>query len=727
MRKLLRLLAIALVGGVCLALAIVGVAVPVNAMITGSTSSIPNPLLDIFKQEAQQSIVYADDGSVLAVLSAAVNRTPVSLQEVPKTLIDAVVDTEDSRFFTHGAVDVKSTVRALASDVQSGATVQGASTITQQLVKTVLNTPEKTLSRKIKDAVIADRLEQRYTKDQILEAYLNAIYFGNGAYGVQAAAQTYFNEDVAQVTTVQGALLAGMIRDPQGYDPIQNPNDSKARRNFVLGRMVAQGDLSQSEATTLSAVPIPTAITVPQGNADAVEDYYVAEVKDILLNQTSILGNNYSDRYNELFEGGLKIYTNLDPRMQADADAAEKSDFPPYDTQHGFGSALASIDPSNGDVRAIEGGPGFNINKFDLATQGYRQPGSGFKLFTLLAALQQGYSPYDTIDGSGPCAVKFPGDDSLLKMPIHNDAAEGVGNISLISATANSVNCAYIRLAHEVTLPKVVDMAHALGLSESFTPYYPALVIGGAAGVTPLEMADAYATVADGGIYHAPNFISRIVDNTGSTVYTQDTTGKRVLSPQITSEALLALEAVVQYGTAMGAADLPDRPTAGKTGTTEGNTDAWFNGITPQLTTSVWMGHVTGNLKMVPPNTTRTEFGADTSTEIWHDYTEAALLGQPAINFPTPDPSEIPATMFISSAQLLADQPLGTGLSTSGPPSTSLPAGPTTSAPPGSVPVTTPSTITPITRPTRPTTPTTSCTPPPSVPGVTFPSPPFCR
>jgi membrane peptidoglycan carboxypeptidase len=727
-RNLGRLLMIALIGGVGLALAIVLFAVPVNAMINGSTSSIPSPLLDIFKQQAEVSTVYAADGSVLAVLSAVENRTPVTLAVVPQSLIDAVVDTEDARFFTHGGVDVKSTVRALASDVKSGATVQGASTITQQLVKNLLNTTEKTLSRKIKDAVISDRLEQRYTKNQILEAYLNTVYFGNGAYGVQAAAQTYFDEDVSKVTTVQGALLAGMIRDPEGYDPILNPNDSRARRNFVLQRMVSQGDLSQSEATTLSAAPIPTAVSGPQGTADTKDDYYVEQVKTILLDQSTTLGSTYSERYDTLFEGGLKIYTNLVPADQVDAEQAVAGDIPAIVTKHGFSGALASLDPSTGQVVALVGGPDYDTTKFDLATSGLRQPGSGFKLFTLLAAYEAGYGPYDTVDGSSPCAVAFPGNNSLLKSPIHNDGdsgnvGEGPVPISVISATANSVNCAFIRIAHQVGLPAVVAMAHRLGLSETF-PLNPSLVIGSEE-TTVLEMAAAYATVADDGVYHQPSFINKIVDGSGDTVYTADTAGKRVLSQQIAREAVLTLRAVVQDGTGTGAA-LPGRQVAGKTGTTEDNTDGWFNGFTPQLATTVWMGDPNGRAPMIPPNTPIDVFGGTYPATIWHTYTAAALTGLPAINFPTPNPGQIPGGKLISSPGLLADEPNeATSASTSAPStSTSLPIGPVVTPP--TSPSTAPTRTTQPTSGPPPTPPSTSCITPPNIPGRTFPSPPFC-
>ena len=699
MRRLVRLLTILVVAGLGLAVGITALAVPVNAL-RGAAGGVPNPLLDIFKEQAQRSVVYASDGSVLAVLHASENRSPVALGQVPQVLINAVLDTEDSRFYTHGGIDIKATVRALASDVKSGATVQGASTITQQLVKTVLNTPEKTLDRKIKDAVISSRLEGRYNKNQILEAYLNTVYFGNGAYGVQAAAETYFNEDVSAVTPVQAALLAGVIRDPQGYDPIVNPHDSTARRNFVLQRMVLQGHLSAADEQSLSQVPIPAKLTLPQ-NSDTKDSYYVEQVKQILLNQSTTLGNSYQNRYNALFKGGLKIYTNLDPRLEDQAQQAVTEDIPASVKQKGFTGALASVDPATGKVRAIVGGPGFDQIKYDLATQGLRQPGSGFKLFTLLAAYEAGYGPYDTIDGSSPCAIIFNGNKALLKTPINNDEGQSTGPISLTDATADSVNCAFVRLAHEVGLAKVVEMAHRLGLSEGF-PLNPSLVIGSEE-TTVLEMAGAYATLAADGVYHKPSFVDHIVANNGSTIFTAASTAKRVLDPQIAREAVMTLRAVVQYGTGTGA-DLPERQDAGKTGTTELNTDAWFNGFTPQLATTVWIGDPKGRTPMQYPATPIDVFGGTYPASIWHDFTEAALSGQPAIDFPRPDSSKIPPGKFITSDQLTTDSP--------------------TTAPPYNYyvpPVTTPATLT---------VPATTLVPPitvPTVPTVQPPPPPQTR
>ncbi|MDQ6616250.1 MAG: transglycosylase domain-containing protein [Actinomycetota bacterium] len=686
MRSIFRLLTIALVAGLSLAVGITGLAFPVNALLSQAAESIPNPLLDIFKQQAQRSIVYAADGTVLAVLHATENRSPVSIDQVPKVVIDAVLDTEDARFFTHGGIDVKSTVRALASDVKRGAAVQGASTITQQLVKTVLNTPEKTLDRKLKDAVISTRLEGRYTKKQILEAYLNTVYFGNGAYGVQAAAETYFNENISAVTPVQAALLAGMIRDPQGYDPLLNPHDSTARRNFVLQRMVTQGHLSQNDATSLAKTPTPSKLTPPQGTGDTKDDYYVEQVKQILLSQSTTLGSTYSERYNALFKGGLRIYTNLDLHFQDLAEQSIAQNIPAVVTQNGFTGALASIDPGTGKVRAIIGGPGFDRVKYDLATQGLRQPGSGFKLFTLLAAYEAGYGPYDTVDGSSPCAVKFNGNTALIKKPISNDEGKAFGPLSVISATAGSVNCAFIRIAHEVGLSKVVEMAHRLGLHEKF-PLNPSLVIGSEE-TTVLEMAGAYATLAADGVYHQPSFIDHVVDSSGATVFAANPVGKRVLDPQVARMAVMTLRAVVQYGTGTGAS-LPDRPVAGKTGTTELNTDAWFNGITPQLATTVWMGDAKGRTPMQYPSTPISVFGGTYPATIWSAYTEAALSGQAAISFPEPDPNHIPGGKFINSSQLRADSPTDFYLPTPRP-TPSRSTSPSSTSVPGSVPVTVP-------------------------------------
>jgi penicillin-binding protein 1A len=312
------------------------------------------------------------------------------------------------------------------------------------------------------------------------------------------------------------------------------------------------------------------------------------------------------------------------------------------------------------------------------------------------------------VDGSSPCAINFPGDADLLKKPIKNDEGGAIGPISVVSATANSVNCAFVRIAHEVGLPKVIEMAHRLGLTEKFQPF-PTLVIG-AEETTVLEMANAYATLAADGVYHKPSFIDHIVDSSGSTIFTGSTTGKRVLDPQIAREAVQTLRAVVQFGTGTGA-NLPDRQVAGKTGTTEMNTDAWFNGFTPQLATSVWMGDPKGRIPMQWPATPISVFGGTYPASIWRTYTAGVLKGMPAINFPLPDPRKIPPGKLITSAQLRADSPLdtvptlpSTPTASTTPTNTTIPSNTTT-------PTGVPPPVTTVPEPTtvRPPPPTTTC------------------
>ncbi|HET6875838.1 MAG TPA: penicillin-binding transpeptidase domain-containing protein, partial [Acidimicrobiales bacterium] len=321
---------------------------------------------------------------------------------------------------------------------------------------------------------------------------------------------------------------------------------------------------------------------------------------------------------------------------------------------------LVSIDPATGAVRALVGGPGANFNQYDVML-GERQPGSGFKLFTLLAALQQGYSVFDTVDSHSPCGIKFPGNADLAKKPINNDDGPGGGTISLVAATAGSVNCAYIRLAHEVGLPNVLAMAYQLGISQREVPpstydYIPSVVIGAAA-VEPIEMAGAYATVADNGVFHKPSFINYVNDRTGNQIYNGLNPGTRVFSPQVAAEADVALRAVVTGGTGT-AASLYNRPVAGKTGTTSNNVDAWFNGFTPQLETTVWMGNFkSDNVPIYIPGFGYV-YGANFPAHTWHDYSAIVLANDPVLPLPGVVPGLLPPTRFITSLALVADDVL---------------------------------------------------------------------
>ncbi|MGH9122100.1 MAG: transglycosylase domain-containing protein [Acidimicrobiales bacterium] len=679
LRRPVQFLVIAIVGALAMTLGVTTIVLTTAGALNGGISGQAAPLAKLSTAGAEGSTVYASDGTtVIAVLHASVTRTPIALSAVAPILQRAVLATEDERFYLHGGVDLLSTLRALISDTGGGA-LQGGSTITQQLVKQLYLTSERTLSRKIKEAVLADRLEQHYTKNQILDAYLNTIYLGNGAYGVQAAAATYFDLSAKQLDLPQAALLAGMIQDPVGDDPIAQTTSARSRRSEVLQRMVHYHVITQAQSNAANDAPLPTALNLPPSlNAIGPNAYYVSQVQSDLLSNNSPLGGNYTERYNALFEGGLKIITNLNPVDQAAAESAVTGDTP--QNSGGFEEALVSIDPTNGKVVAMVGGPGYAQSKFDVVTQGHRQAGSGFKIFTLIGALEQGYSPYDIVNATAPCAISFPGNPYYVTHPATNDEGPGSGGqVSLIIATADSYNCGYLRLGHEVGLSNIAATAESMGVQASeLTPTDPSMILG-ADTVEPIEMADAYATVADNGVYHAPSFVQKVIDRTGSVVYAPTNPGKQVFSAQIAEEADLCFQAVVQYGTGT-AAYLYGREVAGKTGTTTSVTDAWFNGYTPQIEATVWMGNPTNTTSMYDVGGYGEVYGGDFPTFTVHDYLQSALVAQPVLDFASPDSSQLPPTKQIISQSLINDDFSSTTTPATAPPVT-VPSSTTTSNP----------------------------------------------
>ncbi|HEX2701778.1 MAG TPA: PBP1A family penicillin-binding protein [Acidimicrobiales bacterium] len=574
---------------------------------------------------AQNSAVYGRDGRLLAVLHAEENRSPVTLQQVPEHVVNAILDVEDERFWDHGGVNLRSTLRALVTNVSSGEVLQGGSTITQQLVKNALLTPEKSVDRKVKEALLAVRLEDRLPKREILERYLNIVYFGNGAYGLQAAAETYFNSRVEDLTLGQGALLAGIIRNPLGYDPVKQPDRARDRRDLALERMVTNGHLSSAEAVRLSHDPVPTKVFTP---LPPPNDYFVEEVKQRLLADRR-LGETVQERYNAVFKGGLHIQTSLDPNLQALAEKSRAKVLPSSILRGRFTSAVVSVEPGTGYVRAMVAGDDFGTAKYNLATQGKRQPGSSFKPFVLLTALEEGFSPNDTINGS--CGtLKVPGFDPYKP---GNYEGTGGGVMTLTTATVKSVNCAYARLGVLVGLDKVVDMAVKLGLPRDRLDAFPSISLG-AEEATPLEMAAAYATIAAEGVYHAPTFIEKVVDRSGKVLFEGPSKGKRAFSVQTARVAEQVMRKVVEQGTGT-AARLPGRQVAGKTGTSQDWQNAWFVGFTPQLATAVWMGSPVGNVSMRGVGG-RNVTGGSFPAQIWAGYMREALEGVEAVDFEQP-------------------------------------------------------------------------------------------
>ncbi len=639
MRLVTRLLVVIGVAGAGLALGVALLAPEVHGVLTAGDVGRPQDLVKL-GELAQNSVVYGRDGKVLAVLHAEENRSPVPLAQVPAHVVNAILDVEDDGYWHHSGVNLRASLRALVTNVSVGEVRQGGSTITQQLVKNALLTPEKSVDRKVKEAVLAVRLEDKLSKTEILERYLNTVYFGNGAYGVQAAAETYFNTDVERLTAGQAALLAGIIRNPVGYDPVRNPRVAEARRNLALDSMVEQGHLSPGDAAAMRAEPLPDRVHTP---LPPPNDYFVEEVKQALLDDPR-LGETPAERYNALFKGGLRVHTTLDPGLQAKAQAGRDRVLPAALTKGRFTSALVSLEPATGYVRAMVAGDNFGATKYNLATGrggSGRQPGSSYKPFVLLAALEAGHGPNDIIDGTSPCTLSPPGFAPYT--PGNYEGSAG-GVMSLTDATAKSVNCAYARLGLEVGLDKVVDMANRLALKKQKPQAYPSISLG-AQETTPLEMAAAYATMANDGVYHAPRFVERVEDRRGKVVFEGPDEGRRVVSAQNARVAMSVLRAVVERGTGTRAR-LPGRQVWGKTGTSQNHENAWFVGSTVQLTTAVWMGSPSANVPMLNVGGIRVA-GGTYPARIWSAFMTEAMKGLPALPIPPPDPKLIPGGRFI--------------------------------------------------------------------------------
>ena len=620
---------VALVGAlISVSVALLGLAA--NAVLrAGDVAPVDDIDLDPL---SQRSVVLANDGSLLAVLHREENRKSVPLSEVPQVVVDTVLAVEDAAFYEHGGMNLRATARALVSNVSAGDVVQGGSTVTQQLVKNALLTPRQDLSRKVEEAVLALRLEDQMSKDEILERYLNTVYFGNGAYGVQAAAEVYFGVDVDQLGQAEAALLAGLIRNPIGYDPFLYPEVAKDRRDVVLDRLVVLEQLDDRGADRIRDEPVPT----EQRNLDLLpkpKDYFVEEVTQRLLDDPR-LGDDDAARYNALFKGGLTIKTTLDPRLQTLAEEAVTSTVP--DPGGPFTASVVSVDPASGAVRALVGGRGFETDKFNIATQGTgQQPGSSFKPFVLAAALEKGISPAASIDGRGPCLIPNPG-GTPDPYEVENFEGSAGGVVSLADATRNSVNCAYARLGLIVGLDKVAETAAKLGITTPLHADRPSMSLGSLE-VLPIDMAGAYATFAADGVHHDPYLVEEVFDRDGELVFRSSSEGEQVISADTARLTTAVLEQVVTGGTATRARFADRRPAAGKTGTTSDYADAWFVGYVPQLATAVWMGSPEGNVEMRNVGGVRVT-GGSYPARIWQAFMGPALAGQPVVPFPDPPP-----------------------------------------------------------------------------------------
>jgi penicillin-binding protein 1A len=565
-------------------------------------------------QKGRSSAIYAADGSLIGFIRSENIRQPIPASSMPETLKQATVAIEDKNFYEHGALDPQGIARAAWKDVLAGGKpVQGASTITQQLVRNLyIHNPEETLKRKLIEAHLAEDLFDAHTREWILTQYLNTAPYGTvegqTAVGVEAAAQTYFGKPAKELNLTESALIAGLPQAPSEYNPFLDPRAAKQRRNEVLGTMVEQGYISQDEY--LAAVKHGLGLN-PGDKYKVIHDPFLFDmVQQELIAKYGI---------NTVRNGGLKAYTTINPALQEKAEAAvatcSESGF--CYPEGGPTSGLASVDPKTGAIVALASTEGYaNESQFNYAWQAERQPGSSFKTFVLTTAIKQGIDPYTTYyDGTSPITLTTPGGGTWNV----ENAEPGLGVMPLSEATWNSVNVVFAQLDLDVGPENVTETAEQMGI-EAELHSYPAEAIGGlTTGVTPLEMADAYATLASGGVHHDPTAISRIEFPDGKVDEIDNSEGERVLTPGQAYEVTKLLEGVITQGTGAGYTYMGCSSEAGKTGTSEGESDAWFVGYTPLYSTAVWVGH--------PKSRELTGFGGPTAGPIWRDYMESAQEG----------------------------------------------------------------------------------------------------
>jgi len=641
--------------GALVALIMTALSTTVGGLSNAASAGPDRPI--VLSPLAVRSYIYDRNGGEMAVLYAEEDREEIPLASMPDAVQRAVLAVEDRDFYSHDGVNLKATFRALATNIQAGGIEQGGSTITQQLIKNSVVGNEQTFARKAREAVLALQLENQMSKKQILERYLNTVYLGNGAYGIEAFAETYFNTTGDKLGWGEAALMTSLIRNPVGYDPIRFPTLSTQRRALVVERLVAEGDITSDEGDAINESPLPTKLFSRKQATESTQlagaNYFSEAVKQQLLDLPD-LGATAKDRYNSVFKGGLRISTTYDPDAQ---QLAEKAVATLPDTDGQFTAALSAVDPTTGAVRAVVGGTNFEDQKFNYATQGWRQPGSSFKFFTLMAAFNAGVNPNDTISGASPC--RFPDPGSPKGVYSASNSGSGGKTASVMSQTLSSSNCAFLRLAQYVGLDKVAAMANSMGtttlvpqldavgapvLDTNGDPKFTEGAIAsdvlslpiGSKEVHPLQMAAAYATAANEGVYHSPFFIDKVTDAKGALLYQHQDDGRQVVSSQTARQVTEVLAKNVVSGTGRNAR-LKKQPAAGKTGTTQENADVWFVGYTPQIVTSVWIGSPTDRTRVRLGG--KTQFGADYPSKIWKAFMEPYHANRPIVEFP-PAPAD---------------------------------------------------------------------------------------
>lgn len=604
---MLKALKFLVICGICLM--IMGASV-----LYGFSSLFAPPNMDETLIPDAASQFYDINGNVIYTTLSEERRIPVTIDKIPKHVQQAFIAIEDNRFYEHSGIDYRGTARALVSTL-SGREVQGGSTITQQLAKNAFLTQERSIVRKIKEAFIAKELEHKYTKDEILTMYLNQIYFGQGAYGIESASMYYFGKHVQNLDVAEAATLAAIPKSPNYYNPFENPKESKSRQELVIDQMVKYGFISADSATKAKAKKLVYSTSHKQKNNP--RGYFFDMISQKVIAEVGA---------DALYKGGLKIYTTLDMDMQIAAEKAMHH-LPSYYTDGNKLTqpqmALAAVDPKTGYVKAMIGGRG--QDKFNRATLAVRQPGSAFKPFVYLTAMQNGFTPASIIEDK---------EEEFAKgWKPQNSDMQWHGKVSLRTALKRSFNVPTIKLAREVGVDKIVANVEKMGISTlvdsgAYSDVNLAMALGGLSkGVNPLEMASAYGVFATNGLYSKPIALLKIVDRDGKVLYQAKTQAKRVVDAASAYLTTNMLQDVLVSGTAGGMGI--GRPAAGKTGTTDTYIDAWFVGYTPDLSTAVWVGD--DNNKPM-----QRMYGSGAPLSIWHEFMINALASTPRTGFSNP-------------------------------------------------------------------------------------------
>ncbi len=636
------------------------------------------PALETYQQykDARNSELYDLQGHPLGILADAQHRILVDQLQISNAMKDAVIAVEDKRFFHNSGIDIRGIARALFADLTRQRAVQGASTITQQFVKNALTAENnRTIFEKLREAALAYHLTRKWSKEKILTEYLNTIYFGNGAYGVESAARTYWgfahpgcgtlsNPCAALLTPPEAALLAGLISSPSGYDPISHPTESLARRNQVLRDMLAQHYIDSAHYQAYLLIPLPTAAQIQPPQENTLYPYFASWIRPQIV-----------DRFGaqRAFNGGLRIQTTIDGDLQAAAEQAVSAHLGGL----GPAAALVALDNRTGEVRAMVGGSDYQAHPFNLATQGERQPGSAIKVFTLALALREGVSP-NSVWPSAPEAFYEPrhGRYGGAWFAVRNDESAYSGQISLANATAYSDNTVFARLGIQLGVPHIVALAHQMGIVTPLSENYAFTLGGLTVGVTPLEMAHAYQTIADHGQRVTgslsdnplePSGIRSVTDMQGNAIAVDRPVYTRVLPATVANEETSLLEGVISYGT--GTAAATGHFAAGKTGTTSNYADAWFVGFDQNLTVAVWVGYPDQAKSMKYLFNGKPVMGGTYPALIWHDFivhAEAILAARQAAAAQARAAASASATQSSTSTSTTTTATPATGTSNTG-------------------------------------------------------------